>query len=34
MEGGGAPVYCVLLQFDGGFMKVLYCSILGKLDLE
>lgn len=30
---GGPPVYCVLLQCDGGFMKVLYCSILGKLDL-
>lgn len=31
--GWGSPVYCVLLQLDCGFMNVLYCSILGKLDL-
>lgn len=32
-ESWGGPVYCVVLQCNGGFMKVLYCSILGKLDL-
>lgn len=32
-RGGGCPVHCFLLQCDGGFMKVLCCIILGKLDL-
>lgn len=31
-EGGGSCLLCSVQQCDGGFMKVLYCGILGKLD--